>query len=256
MRSISMWSALALSSLLSTGLIGGCSKTELCTAEFPCNNDNPDNNPARPDARRPDAPLFDASIVTATITGHVCLISNFTDPFTCATTGADGIVVKLGDREAFTSADGTFVIEAPVGAPPSFELNRVDLTRCLTPFLGGNPTEMTVVKTQYYRQFLSDNGMVVNGTGTLLVQMRNGAGLAAGEALVVDPVEDQPYATRYDAGASAVWGRAGSGPKGMAVLAGLKAGQTKIVRVGPNPRVLTQIPIEESAITIVGFQLQ
>jgi hypothetical protein len=246
--------AFILSAMLLQQGLAGCSKNELCRSDFPCLDDNPTTTPGGADARRPadarTAPI-DAVVVAGDITGRVCLITNFADPFTCATTGADGIVVGLGINEATTAADGTFTIAAPAGAPPAFEIKRADLTRCLTPFLGGNTANLTAVKTDYYRQFLSDNGMVVVGTGTLLAQLKMGTSLAAGETLVLK-TGTQPYPTRYDA-PGAIWGRIATGPKGVAILAGLAVGSAEVVA---GPRVLSQIPIEASTITIVGFQLQ
>src|SRR5262245_26188490 len=64
---------------------------------------------AKPDSGSPssvDAPL---------INGRVCLATDPRKLHTCASTGAGGLTVRLGNNVTTTNADGTFTISATTG---------------------------------------------------------------------------------------------------------------------------------------------
>jgi len=144
------------------------------------------------------------------ISGRVCLLNDLRQvglTTTCATTGltALNLTVSLGTRTATPADDGSFVIQAPLGAGFTWHvvggLNTI--VKSAMPF--GTDNTIPVVKEVRYFDLLQNNGVELNDLeGSVFVHVVTGtAGVA--EVLASTTQTDTPLL--YDAANSAeVWG--------------------------------------------------
>jgi hypothetical protein len=260
---------LVVSALLPLAACSGGSS--ICSADFPCVNPGgggPIDASITIDSRPIDARPIDAAVLGNSVTGRVCLIAALEDPFTCATTGANGFEVKLGAITTSTQADGSFTMIVPPNTTGTFSVSGAGLTRCLTPFLGGSPQFMTVVKTDTYRNFLFANGMaLVDTKGTALVQVRKNGVAEPNIQIARDGATNNEYPARYFTG-TPIWrvSLVGTGAKGIAILAGIDPNASAIIgpgRFDPTSgafvidltHAVRQVAIEAGAITIVVMEI-
>lgn len=174
-----------------------------------------------------DAPGGTIPDGVATLSGRVCLASDPRKLSTavasdaCATTGADGLTVQLGDKSATTAADGTFTMLAP--ASLSGLVWQVSGTSIVTShMLLGDYEIPALAKTTYDAMRTANTVAVGYGEAAIMITViRNGAGFA-GTTATSSPLGD--YAAFYDPASGATWSRTATGAFGTAWLPNIDVG--------------------------------
>lgn len=206
------------------------------------------------DAHLIDAKVIDASplaVDAAIFSGRVCLLTDVRDPLSCATTGANGLTVRLGANTAVTAADGTFKIVAGTGTwsvtgstiVTSYKLNADYLIPAIT------TTMFDALKTQ-------NNVDLRQGEGSLMIHViHNGAGYQGATAASQLP-NPAKYLAFYDDDTQsdhAKWTQTGgAGSHGMIWFAGIDVGATSSTVFPPastQGQTDSGQPIADGAIT-------
>ncbi len=202
----------------------------------------------------PDAPSYDSrgpgdspsAIDAPLINGRVCLAADPRMLTTCASTGADGLTVRLGSRAATTSADGHFTIDATdAGSSAVWRVTGASIVTSIMPF---SDYQIPALATTTYDTLKANNLVsLLPGQGAIMVQLvRNGAGLAGQTAI---SMPSSTYEAFYDGSSpTGTWPQTSTGSNAVAWLAGLDVG-TATVTAGTPALTTPQLPVVDGAIT-------
>ncbi len=186
--------------------------------------------------------LIDASIFV----GRVCLANDPRKLNTCATTGAGGLTVRLGNATTTTAADGTFTI--PGQTDPVWHVSGDAI---VSSHMIVGDYEIPAITKATYAQMITDNlqGLKLNpGEGSLMVQLiKNGQGApsAFGQTSPLSAWE-----AFYDSASSpTTWQQASSGVDGTAWFAGLDVGTVSVTMTLGDDVTKTGLPIVDGGIT-------
>lgn len=187
----------------------------------------PDSSPFTGDAATPDGTLGDGG--AATLTGRVCLAADprmltmLVSPTACASTGADGLTVTLGDQTATTAADGTFTIQMPSGAGSL--VFHVTGPNIVPSHMILSDYEIPALTTATFEALEAANGVtLLPGEGSIFAQIiRNGAGYTG---VVAGSTPTSNYDAFYDGASATAWTQTGTGNYGAVWLPGLDVGDS------------------------------
>lgn len=216
----------------------------------------PDGGNTRPiDARLVDAKVIDgapAAVDANLFQGRVCLLTDPRKFTTCATTGADGLTVRIGSATATTAADGTFTIAGTSAANLPWRVTGANIVSSYKVLADYQIPAMT--RTMYNSLLTTNNVLLVPGEGSLMVHVvRNGLGYAGAVAESQLP-NDAYYLPFYDSAASATdWNQTPDtvGAEGAVWLAGMDVGNTSVKITPPTGAPITDTgePIYDDGIT-------
>lgn len=194
-----------------------------------------------------------------TINGRVCLLSDLrrlinAAPGDCATSGAGGISVSLGNSAPVTTqADGRFSIPAQEGTNLAWRVSALNLMPSIVPLSGSSL--LPAIRDDAYNDLVLQNGGVpAPGNGAIVARViRTGAPVMGATAALVGG--QQVEQTRYDGTNPTVWGTTATGAFGVAWLPDNVAGPVTL-RVTQGPTVVpVSLTIAADAITFVTIAL-
>jgi hypothetical protein len=205
-----------------------------------------------------DGPMFDPD---AAAMGRVCVMSDPRDPTSCAGLGADGITVTLGNYQATTSADGSFVIQTTGGSGLVWHLSGSAIVPTVVPY---SPSRtIPTISVNRYDQLLGDNGILFSDQeAAVFARVTQGGAVAVGATASATPPPTS--AIFYDGGNATDWNQNATGAFGMVWIPQLdiQTGTSATATITPAdtgggsmPRSFPGIPLENLSITFVGLDL-
>lgn len=153
--------------------------------------------------------------------GRVCVINSLTTTLTCANTGADNLIVTLGDQQTTTNADGTFAINPVSGTGLSFQVsgpNVVTTSQQLTA-----RQVINVLRQNAFDQMLDINQVVqpANAGSIIATVTQGGVGVSG----VTAGSTPSPAAGPFFAGSEPMpWSSNATGASGIVWFPGINAG--------------------------------
>jgi hypothetical protein len=193
-----------------------------------------------------------APVDAALIVGRVCLANDPRKLNECATTGANGLTVRLGSETTTTSADGTFTIKASSGTW------RVTGSNIVTSIMVLADYEIPAILRTSYDAMVAASlvpPMLNPGEGSVMVQViRNGVG--SGLQATGFSVPTSTFFPRYDSDASpSAWVTDTTHGAGTIWIPGIDVGMANITVDTATAAPITQtgLPIVDGAITFTTF---
>ncbi|MGE5181327.1 MAG: hypothetical protein ACM31C_04670 [Acidobacteriota bacterium] len=200
-----------------------------------------------------------SEIDAAIINGRVCLVTADPrhiglDPASdCATTGANGLTVRLGDKVTTTADDGSFSIDAP--ATLAGAIWSVTGSSIVSSYKVFSDYQIPAFTTALYSSMLSANGVIpLPGQGSVIAQLvSNGAG-ATGMIGLSTPTSE--YSAFFDGSTATTFQQTSSGSAGIMWLAGIDVGEATVTAgppTFPNQFEITTPtqPIADGSLTFV-----
>lgn len=207
-------------------------------------------HPAVDGALPDDAPPGDAP---ATIVGRVCLVDDLRALTSCATSGAGGLLVSLGNAVATTNVDGAFTLFAPTETSLIWRVTGPDLMTSVMP--RGADAQIPAITATRYAELATSNGVILlEQEGAVVLQVLQQGAPLAGVTVAATPTP--AYAPFYDGVSPDLWEQGATGPAGVSWLAGVGLG-TVGVAVTPPQRAASfiELPVEDTAITFATLEL-
>lgn len=160
-----------------------------------------------------------------TIAGRACLLGDPRALTTCASTGADGLTVTLGDKTALTTVDGSFVIDRPTGTGLVWRVSGTGVESSAMP--QATSKNIPVISSLLYGDMLaSTNAIVAAGDGAIIMRV---ATAGTGVAGVIATPSPQPDSLVYYDGASATdWRFDSTGAFGIVWVPSILAGTASV----------------------------
>ncbi len=198
-----------------------------------------------------------SAIDAAIINGRVCLVTADPrhiglDPASdCASTGANGLTVRLGDSVTTTGDDGSFSIDAPEMLTGS--IWSVTGSSIVSSYKVFSDYQIPAFTTTLYNSMLSANGVIpLPGQGSVIAQLvANGQGEAGVVGASTPTAEYAPY---YDGSTPTSFTQAASGAAGIMWITGIDVGTAtvKATQSGAQQGLTTASqPIVDGALTFV-----
>lgn len=193
-----------------------------------------------------------------TISGRACLLTDARDLTSCATTGAGGLLVTLGEGMAITNDDGSFTIAATSDTNASWRVaDQVQGAAVVTSLMAFSAdTTIPVIATQKALDIEQMSGVVPDPQlGVVVVHVAQAAASLAGAIIVATPASQSP--ALYDTDDPLVWTGLATGARGMAWLPGVQVGATAltITSMTGTVQTLPGIEVEANAIVFVSTTL-
>ena len=199
----------------------------------------------------------------ATIRGRVCLLSDLSRltsaaPGDCATTGASGLDVKLGNSTPVkTSADGSFAIPAQTGTNLSWRVTGQDLVTSIVPV--STSALLPAIRVGAYLDLQGSNGVIIApGQGSIVARVIRGTttGTTAVMGATARVTGGESLQTLYDGTSATVWATTATGALGVAWLPDNNAGARELrVDQGTTTQLSVPVAIVDQAITFVTIAL-
>jgi len=186
--------------------------------------------------------------------GRVCLLTDIRDFETCASTGADGLTVRLGTATATTAADGTFTIVGQSGTGLVWRITGPNIVSTYEPL--ADYFIPAILKTDFdaLRAGSADPDVtLVPGEGSMMVFVsRNGVGVS-GVTATSSPAFYQPF---YDGATEFAWTQTATLSAGVVWVPGLDVG-TATINVKDANAVAGMVtgPIFDGGITFANIIL-
>lgn len=201
-----------------------------------------------------DAAVHDglAGDAAATIE-RVCVAADPRQLASCATTGAGGLTVTLGARQATTASDGTFALDPPSGVV-TWHVTGAAIVPSVMPFVASRI--IPALATTTFADLAASNGVLLSaGQGSVFVQVIHAGAPLAGAVATATPVPQ--YAPYYDGSTATAWNQNATGAHGVIWLAGVPVGTTNVAvtPAGGTAHAIPGIPVEDGAITYVALEI-
>lgn len=145
------------------------------------------------------AVVVDASVQ---ILGRVCLLADPRQPTTCASTGAENLLVTLGSEQATTIGDGSFAIMRPTGANLLWSVTGAGIEPSSLRF-DGSATIPAISSAVYGDMVVVMNALVLTDTGAIIAQLTRDNAPVAGASVVASPLPQSDI--YYDGAGIADW---------------------------------------------------
>jgi hypothetical protein len=193
-----------------------------------------------------------------TISGRVCLLTDARDLTSCATTGAGGLLVTLGEGMATTNDDGSFTIAATSDTNASWRVaDQVQGAEVVTSLVAFSAdTTIPVIETQKALEIEQMSGVVPDPQlGVIVVHVAQAAAPLAGATVDATPVPQSP--ALYDTNDPLVWTGLATGAHGMAWLPNVQVGAAALTikSMAGTMQTLPGIEVEANAIVFVSTTL-
>lgn len=194
-------------------------------------------------------------IAGSTINGRVCLINDARRPTTCATTGADGVLVLLGTTSVTTAADGSFSIVPTSNTDLVWHATGTAIQASAMELRFGK-TIPAISKGIFDTMVATNQAVPSNGTtGSVIARFTLAATPIAGIQVITTPAAQSPI--YYDNSASATqWTNTQTGSYGVAWVAGLFPGSVELSLSGAQNATLSGIPVFTDTVTYVLAEIQ
>lgn len=185
-----------------------------------------------------------SSAGTATITGHVCVVTDPRFLTQCVTTNVDQLTVTLTTpttsgtvtTTTTTATDGTFVIHTPVvtaaTGPTVFTItgpNVVTSSQLLRPTVN-----IPVITTDLFNQIASANGIALTettGTGSIIATVTRGGVPVSGVQVAATPTS--AFGPFFDGTSPTGFTLNGTGVQGVSLLSGFHVGPVNLTFTDP-----------------------
>lgn len=197
-----------------------------------------------------DAPANPDRSDAMDVMARVCVMADPRNQSNCATTGADGLTVRLGAAVATTTADGSFVITPPLSSNLVWRVTGPDLVPSIVPYIP-NAVIPAITATRY-NDFVLDNGVIFSeGEGHLFVRIVANDAPVVGATATLDP--PSASAIFYDGMSDQVWDQDATGGFGMVWIPDAVPVRSDIAIAIPlaDPVVARDAPIEDLSITFI-----
>ncbi len=210
---------------------------------LPGGGDDESVTPGGGDARVVDAPLGDGGAFA----GRACLLVDLRSLDSCASTGANGLTVKLGAQTAMTAADGTFTIPTPSGSTLEWRVSGSGVVPSRRAF-SAVPL-IPVVPQRIYDDLRLANGVILNaGQGSVVARVvRNGAGAPG----VTGRITTASYATFYDGNSASTWNQSSTGAQGVIWIPGVPAGNANLTLDVAGTTSTVPTTVEDGGVTFL-----
>jgi hypothetical protein len=189
-----------------------------------------------------------APVDAALINGRVCLATDPRRLNECATTGAGGLTVRLGNETTTTNADGSFTITASSGTWRVTGANIVTSIMVLADY------EIPAITRTSYDAMVAASltpPMFNAGEGSVMIQLiRNGVGGGLQGTATSDPAST--FFPRYDSDASpSLWATDMTHMAGTAWIPGIDVGMVNVSVDTAFSGVISDngLPVVDGAIT-------
>lgn len=205
------------------------------------------------DARTGDA-ASDAVTDAAILQGRVCLVSNFGDVATCASTGAGNLTVTLGASTATTSDSGQFTIAAPAASSVVWHVTGSSVQTTLAPFSASSTIPVATLAA--VQTLESQNGVLeVAGQGAILAHVVAAGAPVEQVTATTTPIGADPVF--YDGATAQQWTQNSTGSRGAIWIPGLPVGNVTlaVTPAGGAPQSAGTIPVAEGALTFVTVEI-
>ena len=182
-----------------------------------------------------------------TITGRVCVLGDPRSLTACASSGADGITVALGNKTATTASSGAFVIDRPTGTNLVWRVSGPGIEPSALP-LASSATIPAVDSIAYDDMLAATNAIVSSANGAIIARVANGATPVANITAVATPQSDSDV--YYDGPSITEWEFDGTGAGGIVWIPSIATGSASLaLDSGTAQRTVTNIPIFADTIT-------
>jgi hypothetical protein len=197
------------------------------------------------DAAVPPSDSMAAPIDANLIVGRVCLLTDARRMQDCATSGASGLTVRLGNAATTTAGDGSFTIAGQTGSGLVW---RVTGPSIVSSFEVLADYQIPAITTTAYNALLAANNVtIIPGEGSLMIfAAENGAGKSGVSASVAPQAFYQPF---YDGASATTWERTSTGTEGAIWIPGIDVGNAT-ASLTPTKTTGSQ-PIFDGGITFV-----
>jgi hypothetical protein len=170
------------------------------------------------------------------VKGQACVVTDPRNLTSCATTGASGLTVRLGDQIATTDASGSFAIAAPAttgtggGPSPATMLGVTGPGVVPTQLaLPSTPGAMSVplLKADLFAQMMAANGVVLSsGSGSILGSVARGGIPVTGVTVTSTP--SPAFGPLFDGSTPTSWTLDGTGARGVWWIPGVAIGPARV----------------------------
>jgi hypothetical protein len=201
----------------------------LTTLLLGCSSQVPDDYPVQPGPGMPPPVVSDTGMVK----GRACVVTDPRDFTSCATSGADGMMVKLGDQIAMTDADGAFAIPAPDDTSPTLGMlgitgSGVVPTQVEVPSTpGAGAMSIPLLKADLFAQMMAANGVTLSsGSGSILGRVVRGGSPVSGVSVTSTP--SPAFGPFFDGTTPTSWTLDATGARGVVWIPGVALGPTQL----------------------------
>jgi hypothetical protein len=197
-----------------------------------------------------------------TIRGRVCVLSDLrrltsAAPGDCATTGANGLIVRLGGSMSVqTGADGSFAIPAQAGTNLAWRVSGAGLVTSIVPV--STSALLPAIRETAYGDLKGSNGVVVSsGQGSIVARIIRSTttGTSAVMGATAQVSGGESLQTLYDGTSATVWTTTATGALGVAWLPDNLAGARTLRIVQGTTQLSVPVSIVDQAITFVTIAL-
>jgi hypothetical protein len=172
---------------------------------------------------------------TGMVKGQACVVADPRDLTSCATTGASGLTVRLGDQIATTDASGSFELAAPAttgsgtgSSPAMLGVTGAGVvpTQLALPTTSGTTT-IPLLKADLFAQMMAANGVTLSsGSGSILGTVARGGLPVTGATVSSTP--SPAFGPLFDGSTPTSWTLDGTGARGVWWIPGVAAGPTQL----------------------------
>jgi hypothetical protein len=180
------------------------------------------------------------------ISGRVCVIVDARALGSCASTGAAGITVALGNQITTTNDDGSFVITRPTGQNLVWRVSGDDIEASALPLASAN--EIPAIDSAVYVDMLAVTNATLGAGGAIIARVgRNGTASAGVVAIPSPQATSEIY---YDGASTLEWETDSTGGSGIIWIPSIAAGTASLtLDNGVNQTSLTGISVFSDTIT-------
>lgn len=158
--------------------------------------------------------------------GRVCVVDDVRALDACATTGAGGLTVTLGDSVAVTFEDGSFTMPTPIGTGLSFTVSGGDVVT--TTQLLNARAQINALRQQAFDTMLLETGIVVPpaNTGSIIAAVTRGGVPLSGVTATSTPTP--AFGPFFDGTAPEPWTLNSTGASGIVWFPGVVTGPAEL----------------------------
>lgn len=224
-----------------------------------CSGDDGSGYPVAPggggsgSSMSPDAAVEDGDASTM-IGGRVCLVADARQPSAgCATTGADGLSVTLGQQMATTAADGSFTIARPAATDIVWAVSGDGIMPSAMQLASGST--IPAISTAVYDNMLAaTSATVAGGDGIIIARFTRGGVATAGVVVSTSPAATSGI--YYDGTSAVDWELDSTQSFGAVWVPSIAPGEVDLTySVGTSAGTIANVPVFAGTITFVPAAL-
>jgi hypothetical protein len=156
------------------------------------------------------------------ITGRVCVLADPRLFAVCSTTGAGGLVVRLGNSFTVTGTSGSFSMPAPTGTNLSFTVSGPSIVTSTQPLTSSNT--IPVLTQDLFGQVLAANGITLTqGSGSILASIVDRGGNPV-SGVTATSTPSPAFGPFFDGTTPTAFTLNGTGARGVVMFPGVTIG--------------------------------